>query len=121
MAIDIKQEQFKKMLKTVMPSLSLLQNEGIALEEAKEKLLELFLKSEERKPNCDLSEKIGYICYYFRSWLLKEKKIPADREPELSRPLYKLLSEAMVEDFEHIENKESSLKAKIISFPENLR
>lgn len=119
--MDVQQAQFKKKLDRIMPSLSLIQNEGISLEEAKEKLLESFIETQTENPESSLAERMNPVCNSFRKWLLEEKKISEDRVTELSRPLYVLLMDIMGENLERLENKEMGNKAKIIIFPEKLK
>jgi hypothetical protein len=117
MAIDIELEKFKKMLEQMAPSLALVQNDGIPLHEAKEKLLALYIEQQRSQPESSLADKIQYICYYFKDWLENEKKIPDERIVEVSRSLYKLLMDAMTERLEKLENRELGYEAKKLTFP----
>ena len=118
MVIDLQQKQFKKMLNKIMPSLSLVQNEGISIEEAKEKLMELFIKSKKSPHGHDLEGRLYYISYFFQGWLYFEKKLTEEKASELSSPIYELLNKKLKEI---IESKKSGKEVKIMSFPEKIK
>jgi hypothetical protein len=115
MAEDIKQRQFEKKIKGMMSSLSSIQTEGIKLEEARLKLIELFQGIQGRNIDHDLD--MNYLCSDFKKWLIDEKNISEDRATEISLPLNMLSLEQSVEQIRKLENIEKGDKAEILLFP----
>jgi hypothetical protein len=124
MAIDIELERFEKMLDQKLQGLSLIQSEGIALRETKEKILEIFQKVQKSGVDHDLM--MNYISSFFHDWLTKEKKISEARATDLCLPLYELMMTISAEGLKKKlgikeNNQEKDTKGKIIYFPEKIK
>jgi hypothetical protein len=90
---EFEQKKFNKLIDKIGPRLSLLQNDGVSIDEAKSKLKDLF----EDARGKSYIDRIYWAINIFERWLKDEKQLSAERAAEMTRPLHSAFGQLLGE------------------------